>query len=42
LKTAKGGEDRDLMIDRGLERVRMFSWEKTVKQHLEVYRRLVS
>jgi glycosyltransferase involved in cell wall biosynthesis len=42
LKTAKGGGDRDLMIDRGLERVRMFSWEKTVKQHLEVYRRLVS
>jgi glycosyltransferase involved in cell wall biosynthesis len=42
LKTAKGGEERDLMIDRGLERVRMFSWEKTVKQHLEVYRRLVS
>ncbi len=28
LKTAKGGGDRDLMIDRGLERVRMFSWKK--------------
>jgi glycosyltransferase involved in cell wall biosynthesis len=42
LKTANGGGDRDLMIDRGLERVRMFSWKKTVKQHLEVYRRLVS
>ncbi|PYJ31740.1 MAG: hypothetical protein DME88_13665 [Verrucomicrobia bacterium] len=42
LKTAKGGGDRDLMIDRGLERVRMFSWKKTVEQHLEVYRRLVS
>jgi glycosyltransferase involved in cell wall biosynthesis len=42
LKTAKGGGDRDLMIDRGLERVRMFSWKKSVKQHLEVYCRLVS
>jgi glycosyltransferase involved in cell wall biosynthesis len=42
LKTAKGGGDRDLMIDRGLERVRMFSWKKTVEQQLEVYRRLVS
>jgi glycosyltransferase involved in cell wall biosynthesis len=42
LKTAKGGGDRDLMIERGLERVRMFSWKKTVEQHLEVYRRLVS
>jgi glycosyltransferase involved in cell wall biosynthesis len=42
LKTAKGGGDRDLMIDRGLERVRMFSWKKTVKQHLEIYRRLAS
>jgi glycosyltransferase involved in cell wall biosynthesis len=42
LKTAKGGRDRDLMIERGLERVRMFSWKKTVEQHLEVYRRLVS
>lgn len=42
LKTAKGGQDRDLMIERGLERVRMFSWQKTANQHLEVYRRLVS
>jgi glycosyltransferase involved in cell wall biosynthesis len=42
LKTAKEGADRDLMINRGLERVRMFSWKKTVEQHLEVYRRLVS
>jgi glycosyltransferase involved in cell wall biosynthesis len=42
LKTARGGGDRDLMIDRGLERVRMFSWEKTVEQHLEVYHRLAS
>ena len=42
LKTAKGGADRDSMIDRGLERVRMFSWKKTVEQQLEVYRRLVS
>jgi glycosyltransferase involved in cell wall biosynthesis len=41
LKTAKGGGARDLMIDRGLERVRMFSWKKAVEQHLEVYRRLV-
>jgi hypothetical protein len=32
----------DLMIERGLERVRMFSWKKAVEQHLEVYRRLVS
>jgi glycosyltransferase involved in cell wall biosynthesis len=42
LKTAKGGGDRGLMIDRGLERLRMFSWKKTVEQHLEVYRGLVS
>lgn len=42
LKIAKGGRDRDLMINRGLERVRMFSWEKTANQHLEVYRRLAS
>ena len=41
LKTAKGGGDRDLMIDHGLKRVRMFSWKKAVEQHLEVYRRLV-
>ncbi len=41
LKIAKGGGDRDSMIDRGLERVRMFSWKKTVEQHLEVYRHLV-
>jgi glycosyltransferase involved in cell wall biosynthesis len=42
LKTASGGADRDLIIDRGLERVRTFSWKKTVEQHLEVYHRLVS
>lgn len=41
LKTAKGGGDRDWMINRGLERVRSFSWDKTVKQYLEVYRHLV-
>src|SRR5213076_1784649 len=37
LKIAKGGGERDVMIERGLERVRMFSWKKTVEQHLEVY-----
>lgn len=42
LKTAEGGEDRGLMIDRGRERVRKFSWTRTVEQHLEVYRRLMS
>ena len=42
LKIAKGGGERDVMIERGLERVRMFSWKKTVEQHLEVYRCLVS
>lgn len=42
LKIANGGGDRDLMIERGQERARMFSWKKTVEQHLEVYRRLVS
>jgi len=41
LKTAQGGGDREAMIERGLERVRQFSWKKTVDQHLEVYRRLV-
>ena len=42
LKIAKGGGERDVMIDRGLERVRMFSWKKTVEHHLDVYRGLVS
>ena len=42
LNTAKGGGDRGSMIDRGLEHLRMFSWKKTVEQHLEVYRGLVS
>jgi glycosyltransferase involved in cell wall biosynthesis len=41
LKTAKGGGDRDLMIERGLERVRLFSWKSAVDRHLDVYRRLV-
>jgi glycosyltransferase involved in cell wall biosynthesis len=41
LKTAKGGGDRDLMINRGLERVRLFSWKSSVDRHLDVYRRLV-
>jgi glycosyltransferase involved in cell wall biosynthesis len=40
LKAAMGGAHRDLMIKRGLERVRMFSWKSTVDQHLEIYRRL--
>jgi glycosyltransferase involved in cell wall biosynthesis len=40
LKTAQGGGDRDLMIERGLERVRQFSWKKSVDQHLEIYRNL--
>jgi glycosyltransferase involved in cell wall biosynthesis len=42
LKTAQGGSERDLMMERGLERVRLFSWKSRVEQHLEVYRRLVS
>jgi glycosyltransferase involved in cell wall biosynthesis len=42
LKTARGGGDRDFVIDRGLERVRMFSWKETVEQHVEIYRRLVA
>ena len=29
------------MIERGLERVRLFSWKSTVDRHLDVYRRLV-
>ena len=32
---------RDVMIERGLERVRLFSWKSTVDRHLDVYRRLV-
>jgi hypothetical protein len=40
LKTAKGGGERDVMMERGLERVRLFSWESTVNRHLDVYRRL--
>lgn len=42
LKIAKGGGDRDMLIERGLERVRLFSWKKTVEQQLKVYRRLAS
>lgn len=42
LKTAQGGGDRDLLIERGLERVRLFSWKKSVDQHLAIYRRLVT
>ena len=41
LKTAKGGGERDVMMERGLERVRLFSWKSTVNRHLDVYRRLV-
>ncbi len=41
LKIAKGGGERDVMIERGLERVRLFSWKSTVDRHLDVYRRLV-
>jgi hypothetical protein len=41
LKTAKGGGERDVMMERGLERVRLFSWKNTVDRHLDVYRRLV-
>jgi glycosyltransferase involved in cell wall biosynthesis len=41
LKTAQGGAGRDLMIEHGLERVRMFSWKRAVQEHLEIYRRLV-
>jgi glycosyltransferase involved in cell wall biosynthesis len=42
LTISKGGRDRDLLIERGLRRVRMFSWKSTVDQHLAVYRSLVS
>jgi glycosyltransferase involved in cell wall biosynthesis len=41
LKSAKGGGERDLIIERGLERVRKFSWKNTVDSHLDIYRRLV-
>lgn len=40
LNAAKGGGERDLMIERGLERVRKFSWKRTVDQHLAIYRGL--
>jgi len=40
LKTARGGGDRDLIVKRGLERVGLFSWKKTVDQHLRIYRQL--
>jgi glycosyltransferase involved in cell wall biosynthesis len=40
LKAANGDSDRDAMIERGLDRVRMFSWKNTVDRHLEIYRRL--
>jgi glycosyltransferase involved in cell wall biosynthesis len=38
LTVAKGGKDRGRIIERGLERVKMFSWKKTVDEHLKVYR----
>jgi glycosyltransferase involved in cell wall biosynthesis len=41
LKIAQGGGDRDLMIERGLARVRLFSWKSTVNRHLEIYRCVV-
>lgn len=42
LKAAMGGAHRECMIERGLEHVRMFSWTRTVEQHLGIYRRLMS
>lgn len=42
LKTAQGGADRDLVIERGVERVRGFSWQRSVEQHLGVYRRMAA
>jgi glycosyltransferase involved in cell wall biosynthesis len=41
LKTAQGGGERDVMIERGLERVRLFSWNSTVDRHLDVCRQLI-
>jgi glycosyltransferase involved in cell wall biosynthesis len=41
LKVAKGGSEREKMIQQGLERVGLFSWKKTVDQHLAVYRGLM-
>ena len=40
LKSATPSAHRDLMIERGLERVRQFSWRRAVDQHLDVYRSL--
>jgi glycosyltransferase involved in cell wall biosynthesis len=42
LKAAIGGAYRDLIIERGLERVRLFSWKSSVDKHLDIYRRLAS
>ena len=42
LKSRQGGGDRDLLIERGLERVSKFSWKTTMNQHLEIYGRLAS
>jgi glycosyltransferase involved in cell wall biosynthesis len=42
LKVARGGSERDEMIERGLERTAMFSWRNTVDQHLAVYRLLTA
>lgn len=41
LQTARGGSNRDLIIEHGLKRVGMFSWKDTVDKHLNVYRRLI-
>jgi glycosyltransferase involved in cell wall biosynthesis len=34
-------EQRASLIDKGLKRARMFSWERAAKETLDVYRRVV-
>lgn len=40
LEIAKGGGSRAEMIQRGYQRVNLFSWKKVVDEHLRIYRRL--
>jgi glycosyltransferase involved in cell wall biosynthesis len=41
LEMAKGGANRDMIVERGLNRLNCFSWEKSIEQHLDIYRRLI-
>jgi glycosyltransferase involved in cell wall biosynthesis len=41
-KVLRDGELRQSMIEKGLERAKLFSWEKAAKEHLKVFEELVN